>query len=95
VVIVATRESIRSIPQMVREGSYACGATTWQTVRTTSFLFQRRHPHRRDHRHGARHRETAPIITIGALTFIAFLPSAHLPAIRPPGCSTGCSPPSP
>ncbi|MFX6461732.1 ABC transporter permease subunit, partial [Acinetobacter baumannii] len=33
VVIVATRESIRAIPQMVREGAYACGATTWQTVR--------------------------------------------------------------
>jgi phosphate transport system permease protein len=33
VVIVATREAIRSIPQAVREGSYALGATQWQTVR--------------------------------------------------------------
>jgi phosphate transport system permease protein len=31
VVIVATREAIRSIPQIIREGSYACGATQWQT----------------------------------------------------------------
>ena len=32
IVIVATREAIRAIPQMIREGAYACGATTWQTV---------------------------------------------------------------
>jgi phosphate transport system permease protein len=33
VVIVATREAIRSIPQEVREGAYALGADQWQTVR--------------------------------------------------------------
>ncbi len=32
VVIVATRESVRAIPQVLREGSYALGATRWQTV---------------------------------------------------------------
>ena len=55
VVIVATREAIRSIPQAIREGSYAVGATQWQTVRY-HILPLRGHPHRRDHRHGARHR---------------------------------------
>jgi phosphate transport system permease protein len=75
VVIVATREAIRSIPQMIREGSYACGATTWQTVwdhilpyssagiLTGVIIGMARAIG-----------ETAPIITIGALTFIAFLP---------------------
>jgi phosphate transport system permease protein len=33
IVIVATRESIRSIPQHIREGSYGLGATRWQTIR--------------------------------------------------------------
>ena len=33
VVIVATREAIRAIPQAIREGAFACGASTWQTVR--------------------------------------------------------------
>jgi phosphate transport system permease protein len=75
VVIVATREAIRSIPQAIREGSYACGATQWQTVRyhilpyssagilTGVIIGMARAIG-----------ETAPIITIGALTFIAFLP---------------------
>ncbi len=77
VVIVATREAIRAIPGMIREGSYAVGATQWQTVRDhlvpyslpgilTGVII------------GLSRAigETAPIITIGALTFIAFLPPA-------------------
>ena len=75
VVIVATRESIRAIPQSVREGAYACGATTWQTTRDhivpyssagilTGIIIGM----------ARAIGETAPIITIGALTFIAFLP---------------------
>jgi phosphate transport system permease protein len=79
VVIVATREAIRSIPQGIREGSYACGATQWQTVRyhilpyssagilTGVIIGMARAIG-----------ETAPIITIGALTFIAFLPPSPL-----------------
>jgi phosphate transport system permease protein len=77
IVIVATREAIRSIPQSIREGSYALGATQWQTVRyhilpyssagilTGVIIGMARAIG-----------ETAPIITIGALTFIAFLPGA-------------------
>ncbi len=75
IVIVATREAIRSIPQVIREGAYACGATTWQVVSdhivpyssagilTGVIIGMARAIG-----------ETAPIITVGALTFIAFLP---------------------
>src|SRR3954468_12930451 len=84
VVIVATREAIRSIPQAIREGSYALGATQWQTVRfhilpyssagilTGVIIGMARAIG-----------ETAPIITIGALTFIAFLPPSPVKAEPP------------
>lgn len=86
IVIVTTRESIRAIPQMIREGAYACGATTWQTVRdhivpyaspgilTGVIIGMARAIG-----------ETAPIITIGALTFIAFLPPAPFTGDPPAG----------
>jgi phosphate transport system permease protein len=84
VIIVATREAIRAIPQGIREGSYACGATRWQTVRyhilpyssagilTGVIIGMARAIG-----------ETAPIITIGALTFIAFLPPSPIQATPP------------
>lgn len=75
IIIVSTREAIRAIPAMIREGSMAVGATRWQTCRyhiipyampgiLTGVII------------GLARAigETAPIITIGALTFIAFLP---------------------
>lgn len=75
-VIMATREAIRAIPNSIREASYALGATKWQTVKNhiipysaggilTGIII------------GLSRAigETAPIITVGALTFIAFLPS--------------------
>lgn len=79
IVIVATRESIRAIPNSIREAAYALGATKWRTVRDhvlpystggilTGVII-------------ALSRaigETAPLITIGALTFIAFLPDAPI-----------------
>jgi phosphate transport system permease protein len=84
VVIVATREAIRSIPQMIREAAYALGATKWQTVKDhivpyslpgilTGIII------------GLSRAigETAPIITIGALTFIAFLPPAPVTDVPP------------
>jgi len=81
VVIVATREAIRGIPQSIREGSYALGATQWQTVRDhivpyssagilTGIIIGM----------ARAIGETAPIITIGALTFIAFLPPSPVSA---------------
>jgi phosphate transport system permease protein len=84
VVIVATREAIRSIPQMIREAAYAMGATKWQTTKdhiipysmpgilTGIILGMSRAIG-----------ETAPIITIGALTFIAFLPPAPITDVAP------------
>ena len=81
VVIVATREAIRSIPQEVREGAYALGADQWQTVR--SYLLPAATPGILTGTIIGLARaigETAPVITIGALTFIAFLPP---PPIQP------------
>ncbi len=84
VVIVATRESIRSIPQGIREGAYALGGTQWQVckdhiipysmpgVLTGVIIGMARAIG-----------ETAPVITIGALTFIAFLPPAPFKAEPP------------
>ncbi len=84
VVIVATREAIRTIPQIIREAAYACGATKWQMVShhilpyslpgiMTGVII------------GLARAigETAPIITIGALTFIAFLPPSPFQSEAP------------
>ncbi len=84
IVIVATRESIRAVPPSMREAALALGATKWQTTRDhvlpyslggilTGVII-------------ALSRaigETAPLITIGALTFIAFLPESPISAEYP------------
>jgi phosphate transport system permease protein len=79
IIIVATRESIRSVPYSIREAAYGIGATKGQVTR--------------DHVLSAATPgiltgviiglsralgETAPLITIGALTFIAFLPESPI-----------------
>lgn len=75
IIIVTTRETIRAIPLMIREGAYALGATRWQMVKDhilpystggilTGVIIAL----------SRAIAETAPLITIGALTFIAFLP---------------------
>ena len=77
VVIVATRESIRAIPGMIREGAYALGATKWQT--TADHILPYATPGIMTGVIIGMARaigETAPIITIVDLTFIAFLPHA-------------------
>ena len=84
IVILATRESLRAIPANMREASYAVGATKWETIRhhllpysaggiATGVII------------GISRAigETAPLITIGALTFIAFLPESPI-ATEPP-----------
>jgi phosphate transport system permease protein len=79
IVIVTTREAIRAIPNSLREASYAVGASKWQTIWN----------HILPYSFGSiltgiiiglsrAIGETAPIITIGALTFIAFLPDAPI-----------------
>lgn len=73
VVIVATREALRAIPRSIREASHALGATQWETVRwhllpyslggiaTGVILGLSRAIG-----------ETAPLVTIGALAYVAF-----------------------
>jgi phosphate transport system permease protein len=84
IVIMATREAIRAIPGMIREAAYALGATKWQTtadhilpystggIMTGVIIGMARAIG-----------ETAPVITIGALTFIAFLPPSPIQAEPP------------
>jgi len=86
VVIVATREAIRSIPGVIREGAYALGATKWQT--TADHILPYSLPGILTGVIIGLARaigETAPIITIGALTFIAFLPPAPFAGDPPAG----------
>ena len=75
VVILSTREALRAVPKSLREASLALGATRWQTVQrqvlpaalpgvfTGIILALSRAIG-----------ETAPLITIGALTYVPFLP---------------------
>jgi phosphate transport system permease protein len=77
VIILSTREALRAVPKSLREGSYALGATKWQTIwyqvlpvalpgmLTGMILALSRAIG-----------ETAPLITIGALTFVAFAPDS-------------------
>ncbi|MBK9608944.1 MAG: phosphate ABC transporter permease PstA [Betaproteobacteria bacterium] len=84
IIIVATRESIRSIPGTIREGAYALGATKWQC--TSDHIVPYSLPGILTGVIIGLSRaigETAPIITIGALTFIAFLPPSPVTGTFP------------
>jgi phosphate transport system permease protein len=86
IVITTTREALRSIPQHVREGAYACGASQWQVV--SDHLLPYSTPGILTGVIIGLSRaigETAPIITIGALTFIAFLPPVPFGGEPPAG----------
>jgi phosphate transport system permease protein len=75
VVIVATRESVRAIPVGIREAAYSLGATRWQTVADHVLPYSSAGILTGVIIGLARAiGETAPLVTIGALTFIAFLP---------------------
>jgi phosphate transport system permease protein len=75
VVIISTREALRAVPKSLREGSYALGATKWQTIQlqvlpaalpgilTGVILALSRAIG-----------ETAPLITVGAVAYVPFLP---------------------
>ncbi len=79
IVIMTTREALRLVPESIKEASYSLGASKWQTIRyqalpialpgilTGVILSISRAIG-----------ETAPLITIGALTYIAFLPKTPL-----------------
>lgn len=75
IVIVSTREAVRSIPLIVKEGAYGLGADKWQVM--WNYIIPAARPGILTGAIVGLSRaigETAPIITIGALTFIAFLP---------------------
>jgi phosphate transport system permease protein len=76
IIIVAGREAIRAVPDSIRQGAYALGATKWQVVSrqvlpaaipgiaTGSILALARAIG-----------ETAPLLLIGALTYVAVNPT--------------------
>jgi phosphate transport system permease protein len=84
IIIVSTREAIRAVPWSLREAAYGIGATKWQVTRDhvlpaaipgilTGVII------------GISRAigETAPLVTIGALSFIAFLPPAPVTGTFP------------
>ncbi len=84
IVIVASREAIRTVPSSIKEASYSLGSTKWETVRyhvlpycfdgiiTGAIVGITRIIG-----------EAAPLITVGALTFIAFLPPSPIKSTPP------------
>ena len=79
IVIVASQEAIKAVPPSIREASYGVGATRWQTV--SSHVLPQAMPGIMTGMILALSRaigETAPIIMIGALTFVAFRPEGPL-----------------
>jgi len=77
IVIMASREALRTVPAVLREGCFALGATRWQAIRhvvlpqalpgilTGAILALSRAIG-----------ETAPLIVVGALTYVTFLPGS-------------------
>jgi phosphate transport system permease protein len=75
IVIMSAREALRTVPQSLRESCYALGATRWQAIRqvvlpmampgilTGAILSLSRAIG-----------ETAPLVVVGALTYVTFLP---------------------
>jgi phosphate transport system permease protein len=81
VVIISSREALKTVPKTIRQGALALGATQWQSIfyqvlpmampgiLTGCILaFSRAIG------------ETAPLVTMGALTYVAFAPSGPLSA---------------
>jgi len=79
-VVVSSREAIRAVPDSIRQGAFALGATKWQVVwrqvlpasipgiATGSILALSRAVG-----------ETAPLIMVGAITYVAFNPTLFGP----------------
>lgn len=79
VIIIAAREALKSVPDSIRMGALALGATKWQTVRdhvlpasipgiaTGVILAMARALG-----------EAAPLILLGALTYVAFVPESPM-----------------
>jgi phosphate transport system permease protein len=85
IVIIAAREALRAVASSQREAAYALGATRWQVtsrvvvpaalpgILTGTILALSRAVG-----------ETAPLITMGALTYVAFLPDLSLAGLQSP-----------
>lgn len=81
VIIIASREALRAVPDSIRQAAFALGATRWQAVRaqvlpvalpgilTGVILALSRAIG-----------ETAPLVMIGALTYVAFVPEGPMDA---------------
>ena len=81
IIVISTQEALRSVPSGLREGAFALGATRWQVIR--SHVLPAAAPGILTGVILALSRaigETAPLIMIGALTFIAFLPAGVMDA---------------
>lgn len=79
IIIISTQEALRSIPSGLRESAYALGATRWQVIRShvlpmaapgifTGVILSL----------SRAIGETAPLILVGALTFVPFLPQSAM-----------------
>ena len=79
VIIIASREAIRSVPNAHREGAYALGATHWQVSR--AIVIAQAFPGMLTGTILALSRaigESAPMIAIAALVYLRFVPSGPL-----------------
>ena len=79
IVIIASEEAIRAVPPSIREGGYALGATRWQTI--WRLVLPQAFPGILTGVILAVSRavgETAPLIVMGALTFVPFTPDGPL-----------------
>ena len=77
VIVIATQEALRAVPQGLRESAYALGATRWQVIR--SHLLPVAAPGILTGVILAVSRaigETAPLVVIGGFVFIAFSPGS-------------------
>lgn len=79
IVIVSTREAIKAVPDSLRQAAYGLGATKWQTIRRvvlpsafggimTGIILST----------SRAIGETAPLIVVGALAYVPFIPEGPL-----------------
>ena len=81
VIIIASREALLAVPQSIRHAAYALGATRWQTIQ--SHVLPAALPGIMTGVILAVSRavgEAAPLLMIGALTYVAFVPEGPLDA---------------
>ncbi len=79
IIIVSTREAIKAVPKTIKEASFALGASKWQTISrqilpaagggiVTGVILSL----------SRAIGETAPLIVVGALTYVPFAPSSPM-----------------